>query len=109
MVTITFIDYAGEGQTIDAAPGKSLMKNAVRNRVKGIVGECGGNTRCGTCRIYAADVWLEKMEAPRADELEMIEFTGDTSQGVRLSCQITVTDAMEGMCVSMPQNPYPDC
>lgn len=108
MVKVTFIDHAGEGQTIDATAGKSLMKNAVRNRVRGIVGECGGNTRCGTCRIYAPNEWLAQMEAPRGDELEMIDFTGDMTPGVRLSCQIEVTDAMEGMCIRMPQDPYPE-
>ncbi len=107
MVKITYIDHAGEEQTIDAAPGRSLMKNAVRNRVRGIVGECGGNTRCGTCRVYVDGEWLKTMAAPRPDELEMIEFTGDSTPGVRLSCQIEVTDAMEGMSVRMPRDPYP--
>lgn len=108
MVKITYIDHAGEGQSIDADAGRSLMKNAVRNRVKGIVGECGGNTRCGTCRIYVDDEWLALVEPSRSDELEMIEFTGDTTPGVRLSCQIMVSEAMEGMSVRMPRDPYPE-
>jgi ferredoxin, 2Fe-2S len=108
MVKITYVDHAGEEQTIDAVPGRSLMKNAVRNRVKGIIGECGGNTRCGTCRIYFADQWLAKLELPRADELEMIDFAGDTTPGVRLSCQIAVSEAMEGLYVRMPRDPYPE-
>jgi 2Fe-2S ferredoxin len=106
MVKVTYINHAGEAQTIDAATGKSLMKNAVRNRVKGIVGECGGNTRCGTCRIYVADEWLAKMDPPRADELEMIEFSGDCTAGVRLSCQIEVTDNLDGLIVQMPKEQY---
>ncbi len=108
MVKITYVDHAGEGQTIDATPGRSLMKIAVRNRIKGIVGECGGNTRCGTCRIYVAGEWLTKLDRPRDDELEMIDFTGDTTPGVRLSCQIAVSEAMEGMHVRMPRDPYPE-
>ena len=107
MVKITYIDHAGEARTIDADPGRSLMKNAVRNRVKGIVGECGGNTRCGTCRIYVADEWLAKMDAPRADELEMIDYVEDRTPGVRLSCQIEVSELLDGLQVRMPESQYP--
>ena len=108
MVKITYIECDGTAHAIDAKPGRSMMKNAVINRVPGIVGECGGNTRCGTCRIYVDAEWLAKMDAPRADELDMIDFAGDTTLGVRLSCQIEVTEAMEGLSVRMPKSQYPE-
>jgi 2Fe-2S ferredoxin len=82
------------------------MENAVKNLVPGIVAECGGSAACGTCRIYVDADGLSKMKEPGREELSMIEFVGDGNRGVRLSCQIEVTEALEGLCVRMPEEQY---
>jgi 2Fe-2S ferredoxin len=106
MVKITYIECDGTAHTIDAKPGRSIMENAVKNTVPGIVGECGGSAACGTCRIYVDADWLTKMNAPGAEELSMIEFVGDRNPGARLSCQIEVTEKLDGLSVRMPKEQY---
>jgi 2Fe-2S ferredoxin len=106
MVKITYIENNGTAHMIDARPGLSLMENAVKNCVPGIVGECGGSAACGTCRIYVDAEWLAKMNEPGTKELPVIEFVGDRNPGVRLSCQIEVTETLDGLRVRMPKEQY---
>jgi 2Fe-2S ferredoxin len=106
MVKITYIESDGAAHTIDAKPGLSIMENAVKNNVPGIVGECGGSAACGTCRIYIDAQWLAKMNEPGDKERPVIEFVGDRNPGVRLSCQIEVTETLNGLSVRMPKEQY---
>lgn len=106
MVKITYIQHDGTRRTIDAPPGLSMMKAAVNQGIEAIVAECGGNCACGTCRIYVEEEWLGKLPPPQPSEIEMIEYTGDANPNVRLSCQIPVTEALDGIEVRMPESQY---
>ncbi|KHK91135.1 2Fe-2S iron-sulfur cluster-binding protein [Novosphingobium malaysiense] len=104
MVAIRFIAVDGSAQTIDATVGISLMENAVANGVEAIEAICGGNAYCGTCRVHVEPEW-RKITGPITEiEEPMIEASGDTDPGVRLSCQIEVTEALEGLVVHTPES-----
>lgn len=106
MVKITYITHDGERYEIDAPPGMSMMKAALNAGVEGIVGECGGNCACGTCRIYVPEEWRDKLSPVEESEREMVEYVGDENAEVRLSCQIPVTEELEGIDVRMPDSQY---
>lgn len=106
MATITFIESDGTPHMVEARFGWSIMENAVKNAVPGIVAECGGSQTCGTCRIYVAEDWRAKMDSPTADELAIIEFAEDQTPGARLSCQIEMTERLDGLVVLMPAKQY---
>lgn len=102
MVGIRFIAVDGSEQTIDATCGISLMENAVANGIDAIEAVCGGNAYCGTCRVHVEPEWRAVTGAITELEEPMIEASGDTTPGVRLSCQIAVTPALEGLVVRTP-------
>lgn len=104
MVKVVFMDPDGDETAIDADPGASLMEVAVRNGVTSIEGECGGALACATCHVYIPDAWQAVTGTASADEREMLEFGVDVDERSRLSCQIHVTPAMEGMIVSTPRS-----
>jgi 2Fe-2S ferredoxin len=106
LVSITFIAHDGERHEIDAPHGLSMMKAALNAGVEGIVGECGGNCACGTCRVYVGEEWRAKLPAPKPGETEMVDYVGDADPAVRLSCQIPVTDEIDGIEVTMPESQY---
>ncbi|MCT2399958.1 (2Fe-2S)-binding protein [Novosphingobium mangrovi (ex Huang et al. 2023)] len=101
---VRFIAIDGSEQTIDATCGMSLMENAVANGVEAIEAICGGNAYCGTCRVHVDPVW-RKVTGPVTEiEEPMIEASGDSDPGVRLSCQIPVTTDLEGLVVRTPES-----
>jgi 2Fe-2S ferredoxin len=106
MATITFIESDGTAHVVEARCGWSIMENAVKNAVPGIVAECGGSQTCGTCRIYVNDEWRAKMDSPTADERSIIEFAEDRTLGARLSCQIEMKENLDGLIVHMPEKQY---
>jgi 2Fe-2S ferredoxin len=106
VATITYIESNGASHEVEAKNGWSIMENAVKNSVPGIVAECGGSQTCGTCRIYVSEEWQAKMPSPTADELAIIEFAEDDTPGARLSCQVEMTDALDGLVVRMPDKQY---
>lgn len=106
MVKITFVDHSGERHEVDAPTGLSMMKSALNEGVEGIVGECGGNCACGTCRVYVSEEWRAKLEPAKDGETEMVEYVGDGDPRVRLCCQIPVTEELDGIEVLMPESQY---
>jgi 2Fe-2S ferredoxin len=102
MVKVTYIAQDGSDHTIDAQAGLSLMKAAVFNGVPGIDADCGGACACATCHVYVPEVWRELTGQAGADEAEMLECAINPAEGSRLSCQITVTEALEGLVVHLP-------
>lgn len=106
MAKITYVAHDGAETTIDARAGQSVMETAVKNDVPGIVGECGGNCACGTCRIFVPEVWRQKTGKPSPAELEMLEFAGHDKPGARLSCQIRVSEELDGLVVHTPDSQY---
>jgi 2Fe-2S ferredoxin len=103
---ITYIEANGARHVVEVAPGMSVMQGAVRNGIGGIVAECGGNCACGTCRVYVDDAWRAKTgEASDIEEATM-EIREDPSPAKRLSCQIKVTEDLDGLVVQMPESQF---
>ena len=102
MVRIVFRDVTGNAQEINAEPGVSLMVSAKAHGIAGIEAECGGSMVCATCHIYVDEPWFSTIGAAGPIEAEMVEYTRHPRLTSRLSCQILVTEAMDGMEVGVP-------
>jgi ferredoxin, 2Fe-2S len=102
MVQVLFRDAQGNAMTIDAKPGVSLMESAKAAGICGIEAECGGSMVCATCQVYVSEPWYSAMASASSMEAEMIEYTRHPRDNSRLSCQIVVSEAMEGMEVEVP-------
>ena len=103
MAKITYITHDGKNHEVDAKPGTTVMENAVKNSVPGIEAECGGACACATCHVYVDDAWKEKVGDPDAMEEDMLDFAWEVKPNSRLSCQIKVTDEMDGLVVNVPE------
>ena len=106
MAKITYIEHGGKRHTVDVPSGTSAMLGAVNNAVPGIDGDCGGQCACGTCHVYVAPEWTEKLGSQTATEVEMLDFAAATKPNSRLSCQIAVTDALDGLVLTMPEGQH---
>lgn len=102
MPTITFIQPDGEAMEVDAIAGETVMETAMGNGVDGILADCGGACSCATCHGYVDEGWLDKL--PEMDDAEesMIEFAIDRQPNSRLTCQLVVSDDMDGMTIRLP-------
>ncbi|MBC8128918.1 MAG: (2Fe-2S)-binding protein [Rhizobiaceae bacterium] len=103
MAKITFVTMDGARYDVDAANGSSVMENAVRNSVPGIEADCGGACACATCHVYVDAAWTEIVGEPEAMEEDMLDFAVDMRPNSRLSCQIRVSDALDGLVLSVPE------
>ena len=106
MPKITFINFNGNRSEVDAQVGYSLMEAAVINNVDGIDADCGGACACATCHVYLASEWLEKVGPASELELEMLEVAEEVKPNSRLSCQVKITDQMDGMEVHTPESQF---
>ncbi|MCH8492185.1 2Fe-2S iron-sulfur cluster-binding protein [Aliidiomarina sp.] len=106
MPTAIFIDANGGQYEAEAKIGDTLMEVATENGIDGIIGECGGVMSCATCHVYVDNAWLDKL--PPADEVEesMIDMAINPEDNSRLSCQITMTDDLNGIIVRMPVSQF---
>ena len=103
MPKITFISHQGKKNTIDVAAGLSVMEGAIQNNVEGIDADCGGSMACATCHVYVPENWFNKMEKPQDAEQDMIDMAYEPKKNSRLSCQIIVSDQLEGLEVTTPE------
>jgi 2Fe-2S ferredoxin len=103
MTTVTFITPDRGPQAVVVSDGLSLMENARRANVRGIIAECGGACACATCHVHVAEDWLARVGLPNDMEREMLDFAEDVRPNSRLSCQITMTAALDGLVVSIPE------
>jgi 2Fe-2S ferredoxin len=103
MPQITYIEHDGRERTVEVKSGSSVMEGALRNAVPGIVAECGGACACATCHVYVDEAWFEKTGERSAIEREMLDFANGVEANSRLSCQIKVTDALDGLIVRIPE------
>lgn len=101
MVKITYIEPGGKEQAIETGPGVSLMEAAVKNGIEGIIAECGGLCSCGTCRVYIDDPWKSRLADMAGHEADMIEYCDDPNPNLRLSCQIPITEELEGLVATV--------
>jgi 2Fe-2S ferredoxin len=106
MAKITFIQHNGTEQTVDGLPGMSVMETAVKNQVPGIDADCGGACACATCHVYVQADWLARTGARTEMEESMLSFAAATAPNSRLACQIEMSDALDGIVVSMPDGQH---
>ena len=104
MPKITFIGSDGDSVEVEATNGHSLMEVAVDNGIAGMVAECGGACACATCHAYIDAAWLDKLPAMADMEDAMLDATLDRRPNSRLSCQIEVSDLLDGLVVSVADN-----
>ena len=103
MPKVTYIEYNGTPHTIELLVGESVMRGAVDNEVPGIDADCGGACACATCHVYVDEAWRAIVGEPSPMEEDMLDFGFDVRPSSRLSCQIKVTDALDGLVVSVPE------
>lgn len=100
MVAITYIQPDGSSRTVEAEINRSLMQTAKTHGVDGILGECGGVLSCGTCHVYVAADWVDRLAPPKEDEAAMLKFVASERRpDSRLSCQIRVGPDMDGLTI----------
>lgn len=102
MPTLNFITPDGETHKVEAETGSTVMEAAVRAMVPGIEAECGGACACATCHVYVDEAWREAVGGPSPMEEDMLDFAWEVAEGSRLSCQIKVSDALDGLTVRVP-------
>ena len=103
MARITYILHDGTEHIVEAEPGMTVMEAAVKNSIPGIAAECGGACACATCHVYVDEAWREKVGAPTPMEEDMLDFGFDVRPNSRLSCQIKVSDELDGLIVATPE------
>jgi len=108
MPRVTYIEHNGTEHVVDVPLGHSVMRGAVDNNVPGIDADCGGECACATCHVYVDAAWLERTGLPVADsqEASMLSFAAVTQPDSRLSCQIEMTAALDGLVVRMPEGQH---
>ncbi len=106
MPLVHFIQVDGAEYEAEVPVGHSVMQGAVDNMIDGIIGECGGLCRCATCHCYVDEDWFEKVGGPEGVEKELLEMTLDPQPTSRLSCQIKVTQELDGLVVRLPRSQY---
>ncbi|MAS03851.1 MAG: 2Fe-2S ferredoxin [Ahrensia sp.] len=99
MPKITFIEPDETVKTVEAEAGFSLMEVAIRNGIKGIVAECGGQCSCATCHVFVEGEYFDKVGAPEGDEEDMLDFADNRMPNSRLGCQVEIVDELDGMTV----------
>ena len=104
MVKITFVEFNGTEHLVEVAPGGTVMEAARDNNVPGIEADCGGACACSTCHVYVDPAWVEKLPAKDDMEEDMLDFAYSPDPATsRLTCQIKVTDDMDGLVVKMQE------
>ena len=103
MVKIKFIEHSGQEHAVEANTGASVMIAAVSNGVPGIDADCGGACSCATCHVYVDQEWLERTGEINPTEEAMLSISTARKENSRLSCQIQVTEDLDGLVVSMPE------
>ena len=102
MPKITYIDSSGNHKTIDVDKGLSVMEGAIQNNIPGIDADCGGGMACATCHVYVKEEWLNKLNKIEDSEQDMLDMAFEPKKNSRLSCQLIVTDELDGLVVTTP-------
>ena len=102
MPKITYIEHNGKTHVQEVPNGLSVMEGAVQNNIPGIDADCGGSCACATCHVYVDEQWFSKLPNKENAEEDMLDMAFEPNNFSRLSCQITVTDELDGLVVKMP-------
>ncbi len=103
MGSITFIEHDGNKHQVDIEEGKSLMQIAMDNGIPGVDADCGGSCACGTCHVIVDKNWIATTSTASEEEIQMLDMTPEKADTSRLSCQISTSEAMDGMVVRLPE------
>tara|TARA_B100000963_G_scaffold229207_1_gene199922 strand:- start:42 stop:362 length:321 start_codon:yes stop_codon:yes gene_type:complete len=103
MAKITYKDFQGNSKIIDVENGLSVMEGAIQNDIPGIDADCGGSMACATCHVYVKDEWLNKIPKAEDAEIDMIDMAYEPKKNSRLSCQIIVSDELNGLEITTPE------
>ena len=106
MAKIKYIEHNGKEHVVDVKPGMSVMEGAVKNLIPGIDADCGGACACATCHVYVDQAWTGKIEPMQEMEKTMLDFAEAVESNSRLSCQIKVTEALDGLTVKTPKSQH---
>ena len=98
----TYIDNLGNSKTIKVEKGLTVMEGAVQNNIPGIDADCGGSMACATCHVYVEEKWLDKLPKTDDGEIDMIDMAVEPKKNSRLSCQLIVSDELNGLIVTTP-------
>ena len=102
MSKITYIEHNGKTHVVEVLNGLSVMEGAVQNNIPGIDADCGGSCACATCHVYVDEKWFKKLQNIEDAEQDMLDMAFEPNKFSRLTCQITVSDDLDGMGVKMP-------
>ena len=102
MPKITYITSDNQSHTIEVQNGLTVMEGAVQNDIPGIDADCGGGMACATCHVYVKEEWLNKLNKSEDAEQDMIDMVFEPKKNSRLSCQIVVSDEIDGLVVTTP-------
>ena len=103
MPKITYIEHDGKPHTIEVASGLSVMEGAVQNNIPGIDADCGGSMACATCHVYVKEEWFNKLPKKEDGEEDMLDMAFEPKKNSRLSCQLMVSDQIDGLVVNLPE------
>ena len=103
MAKITYVEHSGKPRTIQVQNGLTVMEGAVQNNIPGIDADCGGSMACATCHVYVKKEWFNKLPKKEDGEEDMLDMAYKPSKFSRLSCQLTVSDELEGLVVKLPE------
>ena len=103
MPKITYRDSQGNSKTIEVEKGLSVMEGAIQNDIPGIDADCGGSMACATCHVYVEEKWFNKISKSEEAEVDMIDMAYEPKKNSRLSCQLIVSDELDGLIVTTPE------
>ena len=102
MSKITYIESSGKSHTVDVKNGLTVMEGAIQNDIPGIDADWGGGMSCATCHVYVKENWFDKMPKKEDGEDDMLDMAFEPNKFSRLSCQIIVSDELEGLVINLP-------
>ena len=102
MAKITYIENTGKSHTVEVSEGLTVMEGAVQNNIPGIDADCGGSMACATCHVYVKEEWFDKLPKKEDGEEDMLDMAYEPNKFSRLSCQLIVSDELDGLVVSIP-------
>ena len=102
MPKITYIEHSGKSHTVEVPSDLSVMEGATQNNIPGIDADCGGACACATCQDHLDEKWFDKLPKKIESEQDMLDMAFEPNKFSRLSCQITITDDLDGLVVKLP-------
>ena len=102
MPKITYQDKQGNSKTIEVENGLTVMEGAIQNDIPGIDADCGGSMACATCHVYVEEKWFNKLSKAEEAEIDMIDMAYEPKKNSRLSCQLIVSNELDGLIVTTP-------